>query len=66
LVYAGAPGTIQTVLTPGNYVALNITGNGQPAFEQFKVTVVLARVIAGGQDDRGLDRVQLQGLQRSA
>ena len=38
LVDAGAPGTIQTVLTPGNYVALNITGNGQPAFEQFKVT----------------------------
>jgi hypothetical protein len=37
-VDAGAPGTIQTVLTPGNYVALNLTGNGQPAFEQFKVT----------------------------
>ncbi len=37
-VDAGAPGTVQTVLTPGNYVALNITGNGQPAFEQFTVT----------------------------
>jgi hypothetical protein len=38
IVDAGAPGTIQTVLTPGNYVALNITGNGRPGFEQFKVT----------------------------
>jgi hypothetical protein len=37
-VDAGAPGTVQTVLTPGNYVALNITGNGQPAFAQFTVT----------------------------
>jgi hypothetical protein len=37
-VNASAPGTVQTVLTPGNYVALNITGNGQPAFEQFTVT----------------------------
>ena len=37
-VDASAPGTIQTALTPGNYVALNITGNGQPAFEQFTVT----------------------------
>ena len=33
-----APGTVQTILTPGNYVALNVTGNGQPGFEQFKVT----------------------------
>jgi hypothetical protein len=38
LVDGNAPGTIQTVLTPGNYVALNITGNGQPAFQQFTVT----------------------------
>ncbi len=38
LVSATAPGTIQTVLTPGNYVALNVTGNGQPAFQQFTVT----------------------------
>jgi hypothetical protein len=38
LVSANAPSTIQTVLTPGNYVALNITGNGQPAFQQFTVT----------------------------
>jgi hypothetical protein len=37
-VDAGAPSTVQTVLTPGSYVALNITGNGQPAFEQFTVT----------------------------
>jgi hypothetical protein len=28
LVSADAPGTVQTVLTPGNYVALNLTGNG--------------------------------------
>ena len=28
VVSADAPGTIQTVLTPGNYVALNLTGNG--------------------------------------
>lgn len=35
---ASAPGTVQTMLTPGNYVALNITGNGQPAFETFTVS----------------------------
>ena len=35
---AGAPGTTQTVLTPGNYVALNVTGNGQPAFQPFSIT----------------------------
>lgn len=35
---AGAPGAVQTVLTPGNYVALNITGNGTPGFTQFTVT----------------------------
>ena len=35
---AGAPGTIQTVLTPGNYVALNVTGNGPSASAQFTVT----------------------------
>jgi hypothetical protein len=34
----GAPGTFETVLTPGNYVALNLSGNGQPAFAQFTVT----------------------------
>ena len=37
-VDAGAPGTIQTVLTPGNYVALNVTGNGPSASAQFTVT----------------------------
>lgn len=26
------------MLTPGSYVALNITGNGEPAFQQFTVT----------------------------
>jgi hypothetical protein len=35
---ASAPGTIQTVLTPGNYVALNLTGNGKPGFTTFTVT----------------------------
>lgn len=35
---AGPPQVIQTVLTPGNYVALNITGNGTPGFTTFTVT----------------------------
>ncbi|HET8978024.1 MAG TPA: hypothetical protein VFN87_07690 [Solirubrobacteraceae bacterium] len=34
---ATAPGTVQTTLTPGSYVALNITGN-TPAFAPFTVT----------------------------
>ncbi len=38
LVDASAPGAVQTVLTAGNYVALNITGNGSPAFAPFTVT----------------------------
>ena len=39
LVSADAPGTVQTVLTPGNYVALNLTGNGPSAHvAQFTVT----------------------------
>jgi hypothetical protein len=33
-----APGTAQTVLTPGNWVALNITGNGNPGVATFTVT----------------------------
>lgn len=33
----GAPGSVQTVLTPGNYVALNVTANS-PAFAMFTVT----------------------------
>jgi len=33
-----APGTTQTVLTPGNWVALNITGNGNPGLAPFTVT----------------------------
>ena len=37
-VSAAAPGTVQTVLTPGNYVALNVTGSGQPGFAPFTVT----------------------------
>lgn len=32
-----APGAIETILAPGNYVALNITGNS-PAFATFTVT----------------------------
>jgi hypothetical protein len=35
---AGAPGTSQTVLTPGAWVALNVTGNGSPAFMPFTVS----------------------------
>ncbi|MDQ6816773.1 MAG: hypothetical protein M3018_05115 [Actinomycetota bacterium] len=35
---AGAPGNAQTTLTPGNYVALNQTGNGRPAFAPFTVS----------------------------
>jgi hypothetical protein len=37
-VDAAAPGTVQTILTPGNYVALNVTGNGSPVFAPFTVT----------------------------
>jgi hypothetical protein len=37
-VSTGAPGTVQTVLTPGNYVALNLTGNGQPGVAPFTVS----------------------------
>jgi len=33
-----APGTAQTVLTPGNWVALNLTGNGNPGLAPFTVT----------------------------
>jgi hypothetical protein len=35
---ASAPGTAQTVLTPGAWVALNVTGNGNPAFMPFTVS----------------------------
>lgn len=38
LVSTAAPSTVQTTLTAGNYVALNITGNGRPGFESFAVT----------------------------
>jgi hypothetical protein len=38
LVDASAPGTVQTVLTPGTWVALNITGNGRPGSVPFTVT----------------------------
>jgi hypothetical protein len=36
-VSASAPGTLQTTLTPGSYVAVNTTGN-TPAFATFTVT----------------------------
>ncbi|MGN6867198.1 MAG: hypothetical protein ACTHMY_02220 [Solirubrobacteraceae bacterium] len=35
---AQAPGTIQTVLQPGTYLALNVTSMGQPGFTMFTVT----------------------------
>lgn len=35
---ASAPSTAQTVLTPGAWVALNVTGNGNPAFMPFTVS----------------------------
>jgi hypothetical protein len=35
---AQAPGTIQTVLQPGAYLALNVTGMGQPGVTMFTVT----------------------------
>ena len=35
---ANAPGTFQTVLTPGNWVALNVSGRGAPGFAEFTVT----------------------------
>jgi hypothetical protein len=38
VVSANAPGPVQTVLVPGNYIALNTSGNGGPAFAQFTVT----------------------------
>ncbi len=38
LVSQAAPSTVQAVLTPGNYVALNLTGNGQPGLVPFTVT----------------------------
>jgi hypothetical protein len=38
LMDAGAPGSIETVLTPGTWVALNVTGNGSPAGTTFTVT----------------------------
>jgi len=38
VVNANAPGTVQTVLAPGTWVALNLTGNGQPGVMPFRVT----------------------------
>jgi hypothetical protein len=39
VVDAPAPGTVQTILTPGNWVALNLSNQqGQPAIQPFTVT----------------------------
>ncbi len=38
VVSASAPDTVQAVLTPGSYVALNDSGNGNPGFAPFTVT----------------------------
>jgi hypothetical protein len=39
IVYdAGAPGSTQVVLTPGNYLALNVSGNGPGGYAQFTVS----------------------------
>jgi hypothetical protein len=38
LLLDSSPANVQTVLTPGNYVALNATGNGEPAPAPFTVT----------------------------
>ena len=38
LLSNGSPASVQTVLTPGNYAALNVSGNGQPGVEPFTVT----------------------------
>ncbi len=38
VVSQSAPAVLQTVLTPGNWVALNISSNGQPGFAPFTVT----------------------------
>lgn len=38
LVSQTAPSSIETLLTPGRYVALNISGSGQPGFAPFTVT----------------------------
>jgi hypothetical protein len=38
VVDASAPSTVQTLLTPGSYVALNISGNGNPGLAPFTVT----------------------------
>lgn len=37
LLVSGGPGTTQTKLSPGNWVALNVTSNGQPAIAPFTV-----------------------------
>ena len=37
LVSANAPGSIQTVMTPGTWIAVNTTSMGKPGFAQFTV-----------------------------
>jgi hypothetical protein len=48
VVSASAPSTVETVLTPGNYVALNDSGNGQPGFAPFTVTQSPAPAVLPG------------------
>lgn len=38
LIFDAGVGSTQVVLTPGNYAALNVTGNGPGGFAQFTVT----------------------------
>lgn len=38
LLVSGGPGSMQTTLTPGNWVALNVTANGRPGIAPFTVT----------------------------
>ena len=66
-VDAAAPGSVQTVLTPGTYVALNITGNGPAAAEPFAVTPSSSpAALPAAAATETLDRVRLQGAQRAA
>ena len=65
-VSAAAPATVQTVLTPGNYVALNLTGNGRPASAPFTGNPVpVAGRTASGCGDPNRYRVRLPAPHRA-
>ncbi|MGH2909213.1 MAG: hypothetical protein ACRDK8_07960 [Solirubrobacteraceae bacterium] len=51
LVSAAAPSTVQTTLTPGDYVAINDSGSGQPGFAPFTVTQSAAPAVLPKPDD---------------